>query len=1514
MITPQHDSALVIIGGLVGEVNPENLPPGASPICTDMDFSVGSARTRDGVANVYTYQGADEEDLAGLGADVVVANAATWNNPNNITLDTPGDYATVVLNEPASSFSVVQNTSFDNFPASTSGTFSAGTITEGDVCLIQLFITVNSGPAAQTVSLSDNLGNAGTLIARVSVPFPGNPNRMMEVWSMPAVTGGASTVSMVWTVSVAEIEISFNELAGLVLSGSPDGTPATATSTSSPATVGPITTTNANDAIFAYVHSGGGSSTFPGDLTPIDNGTNQLGGYKLVSSTGSYSETFMPLSPVSNPFGGILFAWPLSPSSPGASFSDILRANTFGLTSPLTSSVLGLELQISGNQTEPTTVLSVKPTSGGEAETFTLPSVNGTVTVGGPGKFFGLSEVTSAQVNNPGFGFDITASDASGNESTVSIYAVELKIWFTPPDVENFNYVKTLAMQNEGLFTLAIDNTGVLWQEDVINNPDVLVPIYTALEPDTYAQSVTYDNREWIALSDRDQATDMPRQYNGQWVDRVSQVGPAFAPSFVATVATIDVVSITQPATVVITGMMWSSSPGVHTPGNTLTFWQQVGSSPPPSSFTANLIANVSIVNIQGLPDVNGNDPNGVYVVNSVQTIKGIESGDGTLFYVFSVTANASTYGEVFNHGVDGIGNYQITLATLTTATAVPNAQVGSQIAVAGASVPAWDETWTILYTPNAAQLNITSTSLSGDVATYTYVITSGTAPIVGQQVTVVGTTNGDGIFNVVNGQITAVAPNEFSLALISPNIAPASEPDAQAIVNGTIFQFDPGPAFVGTDGTGGNDPIFGNSTGGTITQPGNLGSGTRQAVLFFITRNGAITPCSPPVTFTLNEGANSLVASNILIGPPNVVQRGVAFTGAGGDFFYYIPQAVTVTSLGQKITYTSTIVDDNTSTEATFTFTDAVLLEANEIDIRGNNLFEQIELGSCLGFIAFANRIFAIGEQNKIQNLINLSFDGGYLSVPAGSLEQPAGWTIDPTFGANGQLNVSPLFGNSYYILNATGSTIAGATGMITQTAFQDYNQVPIIEINTQYGVRVTACCPSGVNSAGALNIDLFSPSLNRTYGIFTVPLSSMSTEMEIFTGNLLTTEFASAVPSDLLYRIYATGLLNGGDVEIDRTEPFDLSQPVLTTQLRGSYNGNFEAFDDVTGNLGVAIENQQEVRSAFTLFDNLYIVKTGSMNSAVDNGITEPDQWTVREVSNKVGTPSINGVDSGEGWAVVAGLAGVYVTDGGQPIKFSPEIDPIWETINWAFGYTLWVRNDTNNRRLSIGIPLPTPNQWMPKFPENANPTEPNVILVCQYKELMSSGQLASEGPVRQSYTGILKSYQLGRKWSAWSIEAAAADFITRANGTQPLFYCGDTNSAKIYQQISGLHFDDGEALLDQWVTYPFLKSDEAQQLQAGMHNLKANFATAILRGGGHVMVTVYPNTIDSPYSERLDPPFELFDPTPYGDEEIPMNAAGNRFFVGFESYAPGDWFELSRVVLNVIQDPWAPMRGYR
>ena len=1515
------DSTLTTFGGLVTELNPADLPAGSSPLCCDCDFTIGSVKTRLGLENVYVYAGSSETASA-----VALQNAGSgvpWTPPMSGTPSTNSQAATGGGFVTSSTLTVISN--------------AAGGILVGDIGIAITLVRQKTGadPIPTVSSLTDSLGNTwiplNAVIQYTDPPNTGTLTYSFQVWYAVMATPVPQTNTFTVTAAYGGVssfppKLSFTNFTGVTTLDQAQRY-AYASVTTMP--FGPMTTTF-NEVLMAFgspvVVGTGPINFFEFDPANQPVGSLTSGDYYniagIIAPPGTYSGTWPTSAGPTG--GGVVLAGFKVAASPGFTVtltsgqtSQLLDATGFGFTVPATSSILGIQVVVNGNQTVAGVPITVTALGGGQ-KTFSLPTSTGTVTLGGPNDLWGATW-TPAQLNNPGFGFSFQATNQSPPVTfTLLPPMVTVTVWYTPPNNVDFNYIKTFENVDGDTLTLALDEAGNLWQENVVATPGTLAQFYSGISPNSFAKSETYDDREFIAFSDLLMGTDMPRQYNGQWLDRISQVGPGAPPSVTFTSTSYTILAspngVTQPSAKVLGNgnpplsggyeIVWSSGPGIASPGNVISFYFHHGVNLPALGFKVG-----GVVVIAGVQTINGQNPNGTYIITQVGTAPGFNSSG--IFQIFSVQATTNTFA---NQAIQAGATYQFSLATVTTTVPVPNVQVGSQITLSGVGVASWNNTWTVIETPNAAQLNITSTSLSAGIATYDFTLISGSAPTVGEQVTVTGCTNGPqvngtDVFNIVNGVITAVGAGSFSVSINAADVPAGPETNAQGIINGTIFQFDPGFGLVGSM----TSPIFGNSGGGTIVVAGGLTAGVRQCVVMFLTRNGYLTAPSPPVTFTLNANANSLVVSNIPIGPPNVIARVLAFTGSNGAFFYWIPVPVTVVSNGQNVTYSATIVQDNSSREVTLNFVDAVLLNASPINFQGSNNFAQIELGSSTGIIPFASRIFAWGEQNKVQNFINLSFDGGYLGAAPSGVFEPLGWTVDATSGAGGQLIVSQLFGNSYYIKNTTGSTQA-AYGMITQTAFQDYNKVAILSPQTFYNVRVTARCPSLIGT-GNLVIDLFSPSFGAAFGTATFPLSSMTGTMKIFSGTLLITVFQTQVPQDLLLRVWAQNLPDGGDVEIDRLEVFDPEQPVLSTQLRGSYFDNFEAFDGVTGNLGVAVQNQQPVKTCFTLFDNLYIVRSRSLCSTTDNGITEPLGWTIREIAG-IGTPSINGVDySGdrdtESWALIASQAGLYLFDGGQPQKISPEIDTLWQTINWTYGYTLWVKNDIINRKILIGVPIATPNQWMPNFPVNQNPTQPNVILMLSYRELMTSGAVEYEGSVRQSYMGELRTFQLGRKWSAWSIQAAYADFIKRPDTTQPLFFCADTDNGKIYQQITGNYLDDGTAIPWQYLTSPMPKTQEAQALGMGSHMMEANFLTVLLQGNGECGLTIYPDTIASPFAENLGT-VTMGNPPSWGDSEIPLNAAGARFFIGFENGSLGSNFELSRSVMTILEHPFAPLRG--
>src|SRR5258707_7887274 len=78
-------------------------------------------------------------------------------------------------------------------------------------------------------------------------------------------------------------------------------------------------------------------------------------------------------------------------------------------------------------------------------------------------------------------------------------------------------------------------------------------------------------------------------------------------------------------------------------------------------------------------------------------------------------------------------------------------------------------------------------------------------------------------------------------------------------------------------------------SSGGTAAPVGSIAAGVHQCAVIFVTRQGYLTRPSPPVSWTSAGGVRANVTGIPSVATlPNVVARILAFTGAGGDLFYY--------------------------------------------------------------------------------------------------------------------------------------------------------------------------------------------------------------------------------------------------------------------------------------------------------------------------------------------------------------------------------------------------------------------------------------------------------------------------------------------------------------------------------------------------------------------------------------------------------------------------------------------------
>jgi hypothetical protein len=329
--------------------------------------------------------------------------------------------------------------------------------------------------------------------------------------------------------------------------------------------------------------------------------------------------------------------------------------------------------------------------------------------------------------------------------------------------------------------------------------------------------------------------------------------------------------------------------------------------------------------------------------------------------------------------------------------------------------------------------------------------------------------------------------------------------------------------------------------------------------------------------------------------------------------------------------------------------------------------------------------------------------------------------------------------------------------------------------------------------------------------------------------------------------------------------------------------------------------------VRAAFTLRGQLYFAKERSLYVTQNDGANEPDRWTIAEVSHKVGTTSVHGVDVGEDWAVIAAREGLYLYAGSEPVKISQEIQPTWDQINWQAGHTLWVRVDTRNKRILCGVPL-------------GSATQPNTILMLDYRGLSSAEEIAAAAPVHfSSITKKLFAFGNARKWSPWNIAARAAAFSERPDGTAQIFLGNAAANGKIYELGDSQLTDDGAAIFAYYTTAFLLPADLEADLQLRAHRKLFAYLTANVEGAGLLALIAFANSESFAF---LLQPLALSNPAPK-DLELPINVAAERvaFQLGFPPpsmvggsppASPGSWFRLRRLVPSLTQDPWAPVRG--
>lgn len=666
-------------------------------------------------------------------------------------------------------------------------------------------------------------------------------------------------------------------------------------------------------------------------------------------------------------------------------------------------------------------------------------------------------------------------------------------------------------------------------------------------------------------------------------------------------------------------------------------------------------------------------------------------------------------------------------------------------------------------------------------------------------------------------------------------------------------------------------------SGAGTAQPVGQMSPGNHKCVCIFQTRTGYLTGPSISVTLAAS-GSQYPLAARIPIGPANVIARILAFTGANGANYFYLPVAPQVNG---QIIGTSTVVADNTTTSAVFDFSDEALFAGTAIDIPGNNLFNLQVLGPCLGFFSYASRLMAWGERNKIQQFVNMGFEGGFF---ADAPNNPLGWTITGTDGT--------ITAGDY------GLAWTATTANISQSFYQDRFGAPIATPNTQYTFRLW------VNGTAIATISSASTGFAATATV-------------TGTGNFGQANFSTktpvTIPSDLIITFSQTGMTTFDEIEIIYT----LNPYILTAKV--SYVNNPESFDGVTGLLGPAgdphpVLGMQERKDVLCLLTS---GPQGSLYETEDTPSGEPVTWSIRHIASQCGLVSVWGVAKFEDWFSWTADTGLRIFDGSTVEKMSQEIQPWWDTINPAAKQFSVLANDPYTRRVYV-------------IAATGTATVTNEMYVLDYRDLNTSSLLANAGTLRVGYSGKVITTDLTRKWSPWSMTMNYCGLLTLSTGEAVMAFCGGTgvsladpaNSAVytlVENVITGIDADYGAFWAkSSYPTYFFISADDAQQKQLGVHRLQHDFMTMNCTGVGSVFIV--------PNLDRLDNPGKALRPLAVTEDlarDLEMGLAVTAERISYRlgcqpsgpQPAPADapaGFRLSSMTLAVKTAPYSPIRG--
>lgn len=1118
-----------------------------------------------------------------------------------------------------------------------------------------------------------------------------------------------------------------------------------------------------------------------------------------------------------------------------------------------------------------------------------------------------------------------------------SVYATPFPAGGVSDFVPTTVYMKSFKTPTGDIKNLTFDSNGVLWVEDLTNSPGTYTQLLQST-PGSFCKSITAFGREYIAISDGLHGTDIPWQYDGTYLDRVTQDGPGAPP----TVTNLALPAFSMaPLAVVSYAITSIATSGLVIPRQPIPAPNRPAPPAPPPYYSAITVTMAAAVtfSLGQYVSISGNTNSNF---NIAVAITGI-SGNIFTAYFYSTTAQSGTGGTA---GTSAITLSRASNAVTAQSSAANSLQVGNQVQVTNtpASVVGGSVSSIVINNENLAGIAVVTTSSAhglspGDNVTITGVSASSVATIstavLSGGTTTITTTAAHGQVPGSQVQIagvsTAAFNGSFTVAIVpSPTQLVYEQTDADTTGTGgtvsliwpipddtptpTYFQVQSAPTpttfqvqVLSGDGSWSTGtvsfawngifyvtailsatefqyqqygPNLTTTSTGTITPFGQIAPGLHLCQVLFLTRQGAITEPSPPITF-LAEGGQYVTVSNIPTGPPNIVGRILAFTGAQPNVpgelppFFYIPSTP---QLEGQIVGTATQINDNTTTSVTLDFSDPTLYAALGISIPGNMLANQIVLDGALGFSAYGSRLLTIGQRNVVNNLLNMGFDGGFQPLPQQANQYEfLGWSPFP-IGANVAAVLAASSSNPYgcrygYGWRTVCADSSSGNGLISQPAYEDAYGDPILTGNTLYTYRTWVSVSLGPPYAQAtITASFYSPTAGTLASVTISPTLSQLffTSYGAYQGwveGTFNAKTPDAIPADTVLQI-STGNSLGSSVLVvlDEMSLIYTDTPYTDTLAYGSYVNNPEGMDGVSGQYGPD-DDTAKIMDQAVLRDTLYLITqdpSGRLHETNGSTTSEPSGWGISEVAANCGTLSAFGLthsqadntaaSGGDDWMAWPSEGGAMIFGGGLPAKISQEIQPNWYDptksntavqINMQAATCIWGVNDPVQRLLMFGLPIGTA-------------VAPNQIYVLNYRNLNNASAIENSPPFHPSFSGKLIATDNSRKWTHWYILANNAARTYRESGELSLTLCGGNGQAlgaasgygNTYILNPALNIDDDYGVFDAYyITYFFLDAQAAQALQL-IGRLMIAYWSMFVSGSGNFTATPYVDNLSNPW----------------------------------------------------------------